>query len=272
MDAWKIAPTSIENCDLTGIDYIISMDETGTPSLKNIVLDPVSCRHWFTLTGSIIETANINAMSEKVMNLKNKYWSNGNFSNHRVVFHSRNIRKKEGPFNPKVINYSGFKQQLNELINNLPLLISAASINKYDHYKKYLYPDPVYQLAISFILERLTFRFNWLGESGVIFLESRGEKEDTELLQQIVHILDFGNRQVDAKNFKCIKGIYFNTKWAEGKKKSYWPLELADIISYRIHRHVVFKDNELDFSTISPKLVHYPSYEGYGLKIFPKEE
>ncbi|MBQ0837519.1 DUF3800 domain-containing protein [Lactiplantibacillus pentosus] len=270
MDDWRIHPTSIENCNLSAIDYVISMDETGTPSLKNIVYDPISGRNWFTLTGSIIETSNINAISDKVMTLKKTFWPNGNFSDHRVIFHSRNIRKKEGPFNPKVINYTDFHQQLDQLIADLPIVISAASINKYYHFNLYLYPDPVYQLAISFILERLTFNLNWRGECGVIFLESRGDKEDAELLQQIVHILRFGNRKVDAQNFQCIKGVYFNKKWTKGKKKSYWPLEIADILSYRIHRHIVFGDNDLSFDTVAPKLVHYPRYQGYGLKVFPK--
>ena len=269
---WKNEPLSIEDCDLTNIDHVISMDETGTPTLKNIDIFTPLNKSLFTLTGLVIDKTSINSIAELVVDLKSKYWVDGDYAGKRVVFHSRDIRKKQGAFNPQVIAYSNFLQDLDELIEELPVNICSACIDKPAHNNHYLYPDPTYQLSLGFILERLTFRFKWLHESGVIFLESRGHKEDAELLAQIVDILDYGSRYVNSSDLSCIKGIYFDKKLNSSKRKSYWPLELADVISYRIHDAVRKNDFESKkFTAIRNKLIDFPDYKGHGLKIFPKE-
>lgn len=271
--SWKDKPTSIDKCDLSDIQYVIAMDETGTPTLKNISDITPLTRSLFTLTGLIIETQTINPLAHDILQIKNKYWENGMYNNNRVIFHSRDIRKKQGPYNPRAIDYFKFRDDLNSFLTAAPVNVCAACIDKPAHKRRYhSYSNPVYQLSLGFILERLTYRLRWINESCVIFLESRGHKEDTALLSEITQILENGSRYVSSSAFGCIKGIYFNKKLNEQKNKSYWPLELADIVSYRIHCAVRSKNfKSTDFLAIRQKLLDYPQFKGHGLKVFPKE-
>lgn len=269
MSNWKNKPSGIEECDLSNADFVIAMDETGIPSLKGLSNNVSNDKKWFTLTGICIEKASINTLAETVVNLKQTHWSHGEFQDKRVVFHSREIRKKQGPFNPKLIDYLKFRDDLNHLIEEVPIFVSSATINKAEHVKRYLYPDPVYPLAISFIFERLSMRMNFLHSNCVILLESRGTREDTNLLKIIVDLISFGSRYMPANKLSCIKGVYFNHKRTNDSEKSYWPLELADLISYRIHHYQVTGVKSDGFKSIEKKLIGYPTYIGKGLKIFP---
>ncbi len=56
------------------------------------------------------------------------------------------ILEKRGAFNPKLINYDDFRNDLNELLSSLPIQVVATLINKKKHVNKYLYPYPVYSL------------------------------------------------------------------------------------------------------------------------------
>lgn len=268
-EKWKLAPTSLDNKVIDGVDNIIAIDETGTPTLKNISdATPIS-KIWFGITGIIIDKTTINSIAKDMLNLKKKYWQNGNYNGQRVVFHSRNIRKKEGAFNPKLIDYSEFRSDLNKVISSLPIQVVGSLINKKDHVKKYLYPYPVYSLSLEFLIERASYRLNWLGESTVLLLESRGWREDCALLKQIISILENGSRYVSSNNFECIKGIYFAKKRTSNRLKSYWPLELSDMISYRIYRTKTEGKGIENFNSIEKYFINYPDYRNKGLKFFP---
>jgi hypothetical protein len=268
MELWRSIPLPVEQANMANTDYIIAFDETGTPSLKNLSIFSKTNNHQFTLSGVIFDKTTINNIAEKIITLKKSFWENGEYKNHRVLFHSRYMRKKEGPFNPKIIENAKFNTSLKKTLSDLPFEISSSSIDKLNHKLKYARPRPVYNLAMEFILERLTYRLNWLNSSGIIVLESRGMKEDKELLLQMVSILENGNKYVNNKDFNCIKGIYFNNKWTSDRHKSYWPLEIADIVSYSIHQHALNKDSPL-YEIINKKIIGYPHVNGRGLKKFP---
>lgn len=154
-------------------------------------------------------------------------------------------------------------------MSDVPLEIANSTIDKLKHKDKYSFPRPVYDLSIVFLLERLTYRLNWLNVNGVILLESRGNKEDSKLLQQIVHILNFGNDYKKTSDFNCIKGVYFNKKWTYTHQKSYWPLELADVLSYSIHKYNISGIKSKELLLIENKIIGYPQYKGKGNKVFP---
>lgn len=266
---WKLSPTPLSNKVLKEVDNIIAIDETGTPTLKNIDNNTPVSKTWFGITGIIIDKTTINGIAKDVMDLKEKYWQNGNYNGQRVVFHSRNIRKKEGSFNPKLINYDDFRNDLNELLSSLPIQVVATLINKKKHVNKYLYPYPVYSLSLEFLIERASYRLNWLGESTILLLESRGWREDCALLRQINSILKNGSRYVSPDTLKCIKGIYFAKKRTSNRLKSYWPLELSDMISYRIYSTKTQNKGLKDFDSIEKLFIDYPNYQNKGLKFFP---
>ena len=261
----------IDQYDISSVDYVIAIDETGTPTLKNITSTTPDHKAWFGVTGILIDKSIINESAKKITLLKEKYWSNGMFNSRRVVFHSRDIRKKTGAFNPKVIDYASFRDDLDNLISEIPIEIASSLINKKLHVQKYLNPFPTYSLALEFLLERICFKLEWLNSTGIILLESRGRREDFELFQQINYLLNNGNNFKNSDFFSRIKGIGFNKKRTSKGNKSYWPLEIADIISYRIFNEKNFNssNNSDRFKAIEHKLINYPYYENEGIKIFP---
>lgn len=264
--------SEINQCDLSTIDFIISIDETGTPTLKNVNAATPNSKAWFCLTGILIDKGIINESAKKITLLKEKYWIDGIYNSKRVVFHSRDIRKRVGPFNPKIIDYNSFRNDLDEFITDIPVEIVSSLINKKMHVQKYYHPRPTYSLALEFLLERICFKLNWRNSTGVIFLESRGRREDAELLQKINLLLKHGNKFQPPKFFSCIEGVYFNRKRTQNGVKSYWPLEIADMISYRIFHEKTLSssDNSQRFNDIEHKLMYYPDYNNKGIKIFPE--
>lgn len=244
----------------SNIHNIIAIDETGTPTLKNVSRN--ENLKWFAETGIIIEKGHINSFSEDILKIKEKYWKNGMFNGKKVVFHFRDIRKKVGPFNPKVINYEQFIYDLAELIVSLPFQFSSAVINKVDHCRRYKTPFPVYELSTKFLFERLTYRMRMLNENCVIMFESRGNREDQELLNYVIDLIKKGNEY--ELNFNNILGVYFNKKRTENDTKSYWPLEIADIVSY-----YVYESKNSDRNLMLNKIIDKKIYKG--IKIFPEE-
>ncbi len=100
---WKDAPTSIDEMSMES-GFIFAVDENGTAKLDRnySVFDEEDInKKWFTLTGVLIDLKDFNALRDAIMGLKLKYWVDGKYNGERVVFHSKDIRKKQGPFNPK---------------------------------------------------------------------------------------------------------------------------------------------------------------------------
>lgn len=281
MSDWSVRPTPIHDWE-ESIDSILSIDENGTVDLKgvrkNIVNVYRNSNHpdrWFTITGVAQDRDDYLDFKEAMNNLKYKHWENGCFNYKkgvkRVVFHSREIRKKEGPFNPNLINYSELLNGISDVVSTVPFKIFSSSIDKAKHIIQYTNPYPVYNLCLEFILERYCMSLLNDNKNGIIILESRGKKEDKEILQYLVNLLKNGNRYHDGKHFSCIKGVYFNPKWSEphNKQMSYVSLELADLVSYPIHKFVKLDKKDVAFQSFEGKICNYPNYSGYGIKIFP---
>lgn len=278
---WRMRPTIIENWD-PSINTILAIDENGTidlngvrKNLLNIYPDKAHNDRWFTITGVELKRENFYQFKNSINDIKYKYWKDGCFNyksgRKRVVFHSREIRKQTGPFNPKIIDYDKFIDDITSLIANTPLTIYSSSIDKAEHIIKYAYPYPVYNLCLNFIIERYCMNLNKKGLTGIIMLESRGKKEDKIILEFLINLIDKGNNFNSADTFSCIKGVYFNPKWSKsnGNKMSYILLELADLISYPIHKYVKFNKKDEAFLNFENKIYNYPNVNGYGLKIFP---
>ncbi|MGG3383093.1 DUF3800 domain-containing protein [Heyndrickxia faecalis] len=281
MPNWWERPTLIENWDQS-FDSILAIDENGTIDLngvrKNIMKiypDKTHNDRWFTITGVDMERDNFVRFRDSINTVKYAYWNKGCFNyksgEKRVVFHSREIRKKQGPFNPKIIDYDKFIMDVTEMIMNTQFEIFSSSIDKARHLIKYETPYPVYNLCLEFILERYCRKLRETEKSGIILLESRGKKEDKEILGYLTKLLKNGNRYWTCDDFSCIKGVYFNPKWSarHGKKASFILLELADMVSYPIHKYVKLDKKDLAYQAIEKKIANYPAVKGYGLKVFP---
>lgn len=266
---WKDAPTSIDEMSMED-GFIFAVDENGTAKLgKNYSIfdDEDINKKWFTLTGVLIDLKDFNSFRDAIVELKSRYWIDGKYNGERVVFHSKDIRKKQGPFNPKIINYDEFLKELNEILLVHQYKIYSINVDKYSHDAHYVTPYPVYELSVEYILERLCYELNKKNKKGIILFESRGKKEDKGVLHKINTILEKGNDYHKPLLFKRIDGVYFNRKSTSDKQKSYWPLELADILSYRIHRFVKSSEKDQLFKSIETKFSEYPNHDGKGLKI-----
>lgn len=266
--SWRARPIVLNNIDVD-IDYILAVDENGIPSLKDLLHPKNDLLQWFTITGVVFTRDNLKTFIEETTKIKNKYWENGCFNKKKVVFHSRDIRKKIGAFNPKLINHEEFLEDLEKLITTNEYRIYSSSIDKFAHVRSYINPYPVYDLCLEFLLERYCFELNSENKKGIIVVESRGERENKLLLDTALKIMTYGNRYHDPSFFSNIKGIYFNPKRTKNKKLSYPQLELADSISYHIHNYVKTNYKSDDFLSIESKLYNFPNYNGYGMKIFP---
>lgn len=270
MESWEEKPTVLVNWE-EDVDYVLAIDENGISNLKGIIDATEDSLQWFTITGVLFNRNSFSQLRDDVTKLKCKYWKNGLFKNKRIVFHSRDIRKKVGPFNPKLIQYNSFRDDLKNLIKKSDYTIFSSSIDKFAHIRQYVSPFPVYDLCLEFILERFSYVLNDQNKTGVIVMEARGPNEDKKLLFRSIKLLKDGNKYHDPKDFQRIQGIYFNPKRTKGKKLSFPQLEIADLISYYIYNSIKLGEKTKEFIDIEKSLYNYPNYIGFGLKVFPKK-
>lgn len=276
---WRNRPTTIDYI-AKSIDYIISIDESGSANLRQVQKakrnnkEPADSEKHFTVTACSIAMSDFVTAQEMVMDIKRKYWKDALFeykgSIKRVCFHSREIRGHREAFDPDLIDYDSFIQDLSQMMVTVPMTLYASHIDKVRHVNQYIYPASPYDLCMTFVLERI-MRDIPADATCVIVLEARGEKEDKELLNQIKRLLDKGNQYYPPSTFRKIKGVYFNPKWCQiaEDQKSYWELELADLCAYPIQKYFVYGKRDKAFETLLPKISCYPNFWGKGLKSFP---
>jgi len=271
------------------IDYIMFVDENGTSDLKGVrkkiqsgTQIPIG-EQFFTVTGVIIHRPDFPQIRKNFTQLKNSYWENGLFfypkaqRQKRVCFKSNDIRNRSGPFDPTIINYNLFIHDLSNLVIQSPYKIMSANLDKAMHICKYRSNacNP-YELCLTFIIERFA-KFSLVPQKakGVLVLESRGKKEDRKLLEYLKLFLSTGispsGKWVTPDELSFIRGIFFNPKWCseEHDLKSFIGLELADLVSYPIHKYFRSGEKDRSFLGIENKFDSYPKYLGRGLKQFP---
>ena len=222
------------------------------------------------MTGVLIAGDEGENIISDMMAIKHKYWENAMFNEQRVVFHSRDYRKKIGAFNPKLVDYSEMSMELSQFIERTSFTIFSSGIDKDFLTKRYCSPYPAYWFSLVFLIERYAMYLEEHGKTGIIVLEARGKREDTNLLQMIVPKIEVGTNYVNASTCSRIKGVYFNNKRTADKKQSYPYLELADMIGYELHNKIC-KNIESDlYRKVKSKIYNYPNITGYGLKIFDR--
>lgn len=280
-EQWKLRPTIIEYWP-DNVDYVMGLDENGGSDINEFLSkirggQPINENDkLFTLTGAVFNSDTYRSYIEAITSLKKKYWNDGlceyKGDLKRVVLHSREIRRKDYPFN--YIDYDSFIFDLSELIKQTQMRILSASVNKERLCNKYTKPDHPYHLAVDFILERYCYRLNELNKNGIIILESRGRKrEDKFVLSRIKHIVEHGTSENPSSHFSRLLGAYFNPKWSKTQngQASYVILEMADLVSYPIHKYIRNGQKDAAYLAIEDKFFRYPRHMGWGLKTFPKK-
>lgn len=241
--------------------YYLFIDESGDHGLKTIDSSfPV-----FVLCGVLMsenEYSKINSDSE---NIKLKYWDIKN-----VILHSRDIRKCNNEF--KILFDLKIKEQFYIDINNILTAnnykIICSAIDKISFIKKYgKLEDDVYEIALSFILERTIFCLDEFKDckSLEIIIEKRGKKEDAKLSNHLNKLKQVGTFYVDTDRMKkyAIKQIFLD------KRQNSNGLQVSDLLAYPIAKKIIFPEGvNISFELIKDKF-YTKNGKSYGLKVFP---
>jgi hypothetical protein len=133
------------------LKYYLFLDESGDHGLEKIDENfPV-----FLLCGILVSEENYKIVKEKINKIKLEFWNNNN-----VVFHSRDIIKCNNEF--QIFFDLDLKKRFYKAVNNLISInnykIIFSSISKLAFIKKYgKLENDVYEIALSFVLERAVF-------------------------------------------------------------------------------------------------------------------
>jgi len=185
------------------------------------------------------------------------------FKTKDIILHSRPISKKEKEFyclrNRDL--WEKFNRELEALFDTLNFSVISVVIKKKDHVNRYRYPYCPYNYSLEILMEgyvKLLYRNK---RSGYIIAESRGKREDNELLSAYNDIMAEGTRYLDAEEIRAVvKGFSFRRK-----SENINGLQISDLCINAITSAVLNNNYERkDFKIVKRKMD-----EWHGLKIRP---
>jgi hypothetical protein len=240
---------------------IVYLDETGDHSLELVDRDfPL-----FALTMFICEETIYNQKIIPTVNrLKIDY-----FGHETIILHSRDIRKAQKDFgfltNPEVRNE--FCGRINQIMSESEYTLIVSVIRKQEHKDRYgIYAENPYDLALMFCMERLLPLLEEIGQIKVqLIAESRGKREDDELMLSFLRIANQGTNFIPAERFKKID---FKLRFVP-KAMNVIGTQLADLAAYPIARYVHNSSRPNPAYHIVKKKFYKGKGWIRGLKIFP---
>lgn len=241
--------------------YYLFIDESGDHGLHNVDSNfPV-----FLLCGILYREDEYFKARDEINVIKKRHWGNKD-----VILHSRDIRKCEKEFQIlfDLDIKKDFIEGINDVIANSSYTVLASAIDKIKYIKKFgKLSNDVYELALSFIIERAIYRLDETKDCTNlnIVVECRGKKEDKKLDEHFQRLLARGTGYVKPDRLSKI-----NTKiHFRDKKKNVNGLQLADLVAYPCARHVIDPNRANPaFDILAPK-IYTKNGKRYGLKIFP---
>lgn len=244
------------------MNYFLFIDESGDHGLSNLNPNfPL-----FLLCGVVISESDYEKLRQGFNRIKERIWK----SKH-VIFHSRDIRKCEKEFKYlfDLDLKKAFYKELDGVIERNDYTIISSAILKEQFIKKYgKLSDDVYEISLSFIIERVVFLLDALKTNNItlnVIIEKRGKKEDRKLEEHFQRLKSRGTGYVSAKRLRDYNmNIVF-----KDKRENINGLQLADLAAYPIAQHVLNPDRvNPSFEVVKSKIYLYEK-KGYGLKIFP---
>ena len=202
------------------------IDESGTANPLDIASDV------YVLSGCSIKKADSSDLKIFADQIKFKYWGHTN-----VVFHSREIGKREGDFsilkNQKL--FDGFLHDLENLLSSPKfkmffIIVDKASARQAGWSEKKIYKDTTLFLVRQFILILLTTAMR-----GEMIIESASAEKDIYLLKAFGFFLGAG--LVDLKiDYEIIQDILTSVSFVT-KKNHDTEEQIADLLGYAARLH-----------------------------------
>ena len=198
--------------------------------------------------------------------MKSKFWDYK-----KVILHSRDIRKCEKEF--QILFNEEIKKDfylgINQIVSDSNYTIIASAIKKEKYLQKYgKLQDDVYEVALSFIIERAIFFIDDIAtieKEITIVIEKRGKSEDKKLEEHFQRLRSRGTQFVSATRIKNYKmEIYFFEK-----SKNINGLQFADLVAYPIARFVLDPERANPAFDVLEKKIYSKNGKRYGLKVFP---
>lgn len=246
---------------MTGFsDYIVYADESGSASLDGQA-DPDY--PVFVLSMILVKKAEYAQQIVPAMG-KLKFDAVGH---DQLILHEREIRRQKGDFAFLQVSHevrTEFMAAIDDLVENAPLELFAAVINKPRLAEKYVSPMSPYSIALGFLMERILSLMLSRDQTGKLLhvcFECRGKKEDQELELAFRRIaanqLNWGYKNPDFTQMR------WEPKFVD-KKSNSSGLQLADLTARPIGiRSLRPKQPNRAYDIIAKKF-------GYdGLKFFP---
>ena len=240
---------------------IVYLDESGDHSLELVDKD----FPFFALAMFICEETIYN---QKISPAINQFKMDF-FGHEAVIIHSRDIRKAQRDFgiltNPA--KRKEFYEKLNLIMSDSDYQLIVSVIKKQDHKEKYgIFADNPYDLAMTFCMERFLPLLEEKGQSKVqLIAESRGKKEDDELMLSFLRIANQGTNYIPADRFKKVN---FKLKFVP-KMMNVVGTQLADLAAYPVARYI----HNPNKPNPAYDIIKTKFYKGkgwiQGLKIFP---
>lgn len=246
-------------------DYIVYVDESGDHNLAMVNPEyPL-----FVLAFCVfLKTDYTNIVCPRVQEFKLEW-----FGHDACVLHEREIRKDLAPFDflkSRALK-DRFLTQLTSIIDDTPMTIIPAIIDKDRHRSRYADPDNPYHLALLFCMERLAHFLEARGQADNlthIIFEQRGGKagggdEDKTLELEFRRIMD-GQHYLARHGFSGLEMEIIP------KASNSIGLQLADLVArpIGIYRLRPRQPNRA-FDIIKKKFMGSEFFPLSGMKVFP---
>jgi hypothetical protein len=158
----------------------------------------------------------------------------------RVCLHRKDIVERRGIFGrlQDPLTNLIFCDGLQEVIKSARFCMACVVIDKASHqgktYRELFHP---YHYCVAALLERYAGWLSFKGAEGDVMAESRGKKEDQELIQAYENTIQKGTRFHSAQKFQKV----LTSKKIKLKKKedAIAGLELADLLAYPFKREMI---------------------------------
>lgn len=243
------------------MSVIVYLDEAGDHSLELVDKDfPL-----FALTMFICEEAVYN---QKIVPAINQFKMDY-FGHESVIIHSRDIRKAQRDFGflTNQQKREEFYKKLNQIMSDAEYNLIVSVIRKQKHKDKYgLNAENPYDLAMMFAMERLLPLLEDRKQDKVhLIAESRGKKEDDDLMLSFLQIANQGTNYIEAGRFKKIA---FKLRFVP-KMMNVVGTQLADLAAYPIARHILNPQKQNPAYEVVKKKIYKGKGLIGGLKVFP---